>query len=611
MSDIEVERSIECMSPPERLWPIITDTERLNRAIGLGRLEVEANSDASAARYLIRTVAAGFPLEYEERPFEWQKDKHFEVLRVVRKGLTKEIENRFRLEAMPTGGTRLSLNVRVAPKSSLLRPIMALQVKRSVNKVMREFAAIDAELHAGHQAEFTSFVPNLGPDLLARACDNLRREMQDPELGYHESELHAELAERLIQLVKNAPDPEVDRLRPFELADRWGTERRELLEVCLCAVNAGLLELSWDLVCPSCRTGSERLNSLVELSTAAHCQFCDIDYELDLDRAVEATFCPAAGVRTVDVGPYCIGGPARTPHVLAQAILHPHAVSELEAPPGEGRYRLFVRGGSVRSLLVREGAPEHVQLAVRGEAFDDDSEVEAAPGAKLEFHFHADNESHVKLESLVYRDQAATAHVVSTLEAFRRRFASQLLRPGLSLKVGRVALLFTDLTDSTAMYSSLGDARAFRVVLDHFDVLRQVITEHDGTVVKTIGDAVMAAFVDEGEAVRCAVALHRAMPEFRASQGDASNVKLKVGVYSGPCYSVNANNSLDYFGQSVNIAARLQGKAGAGEIVLTEEASKKALQHGWLAGSTPSAVFSAELKGVAGSLSMVRVLVDG
>ena len=121
----------------------------------------------------------------------------------------------------------------------------------------------------------------------------------------------------------------------------------------------------------------------------------------------------------------------------------------------------------------------------------------------------------------------------------------------------------------------------------------------------------MAAFVDEGEAVRCAVALHRAMPEFRASQGDASNVKLKVGVYSGPCYSVNANNSLDYFGQSVNIAARLQGKAGAGEIVLTEEASKKALQHGWLAGSTPSAVFSAELKGVAGSLSMVRVLVDG
>ncbi|MCA9645540.1 MAG: hypothetical protein KC492_32845, partial [Myxococcales bacterium] len=89
-----------------------------------------------------------------------------------------------------------------------------------------------------------------------------------------------------------------------------------------------------------------------------------------------------------------------------------------------------------------------------------------------------------------------------------------------------------------------------------------------------------------------------------------SGVRLKVGVYSGPCYSVNANNILDSFGQSVNIAARLQGKAGAGEIVLTEEAAKKALQHGWLQGAAPSAPFSAELKGVSGSLSMVRVLVD-
>ena len=135
MSDIEVERSIECKSPADRLWPIITDTERMNRAIGLGRLEVQPNSDQSAARYLIKTVAAGFPLEYEERPFEWQLNKRFEVRRVVRKGLTREIENRFRLDPLEAGGTRLSLTVRVVPKSALLRPVMAIQVKRSANLV--------------------------------------------------------------------------------------------------------------------------------------------------------------------------------------------------------------------------------------------------------------------------------------------------------------------------------------------------------------------------------------------------------------------------------------------------------------------------------------------
>ena len=85
-------------------------------------------------------------------------------------------------------------------------------------------------------------------------------------------------------------------------------------------VTAGLLDLKWDIVCPSCRTASERVPRLADLPAEGHCQLCEVNFAMDLDRAVEATFSPHPSIRPVDEGPYCIGGPARTPHVYAQAL---------------------------------------------------------------------------------------------------------------------------------------------------------------------------------------------------------------------------------------------------------------------------------------------------
>ena len=158
-----------------------------------------------------------------------------------------------------------------------------------------------------------------------------------------------------------------------------------------------------------------------------------------------------------------------------------------------------------------------------------------------------------------------------------------MLRPGVVLRVARVALLFSDLTDSTALYSRTGDAIAFGIVQDHFDLLRETIEKHEGTIVKTIGDAVMAAFLDELQALRAALAMQRAFPHFQAEHLEAGGVALKLGVYAGACYGVTANDVLDYFGQSVNIAARLQATAHSGEIVVTAELAECAEQAGELA----------------------------
>jgi len=328
-----------------------------------------------------------------------------------------------------------------------------------------------------------------------------------------------------------------------------------------------LLELSWELVCPSCRTGTESAEALSELPVSGHCQLCDLSFELELDRAVEATFRPSRSLRTLATGPYCIGGPRRTPHVVAQTLLEPGGKAELVAPSEPGRYRLFLRGGSTSALEVAEGGQKSLLIrAAEGELSP--ATAVLAPGAQLEIEHAGEKQTHIKLERLAYASRAATAHVVSTLPEFRREFSGDLLRPGTTLKVARVALLFTDLTDSTALYTRVGDAKAFKVVHEHFDLLKSIVAERRGSVVKTIGDAVMAAFVEERDAVAAAVEMLERFPTFRGGLPEASKTFLKVGVYAGPCYVVTANGILDYFGQTVNLAARLQGAARAGDVIL-------------------------------------------
>jgi hypothetical protein len=175
---------------------------------------------------------------------------------------------------------------------------------------------------------------------------------------------------------------------------------------------------------------------------------------------------------------------------VAQTLLEPHGTAELKAPAELGRYRLFLRGGATSALEIAEGGETELTVKAAGGSLSPTKAL-LAPGASLRLVLEGENQTHLKLERLLYASAAATAHVVSTLPEFRRDFSGDLLRPGTTLRVARVALLFTDLTDSTALYTRVGDAKAFKVVHEHFDLLLSIIAARRGTLVKTIGDAVM------------------------------------------------------------------------------------------------------------------------
>lgn len=554
---------------------------------------VEAGARTSA-RFVVETTAGGFAMSYEEAPFEWTVNERFSVFRKMRSGPLESYTYGVVLEPTAEGGTRVTVRLELAPRHWLLRPVVQLQSSRFLANVSRLADEIDAHLRDRAPSPFLEPRSPANEERLVHAARELDKRGLD-----------AGVVRAVLESVRSGPDADVVRMRPFEIAERAGLDRRETLRVFLHGVTVGVFELRWALVCPSCRTASDQVASLSAIGEGGHCQLCDLSYGVELDRAVEATFRPHPSVREVEDRMFCLGGPWRTPHVLVQANLDAGASRDLAVPAAAvGRHRVFARGGAVASVDVEDGAPLGVTTKLGPGAFAP-ATLRVAPGGKITVDNASGEPLHVKLEGLGYATLAATAHEVTTMSEFRRLFSKELLKPSTPLKVGHCAILFSDLTGSTALYSHAGDAAAFRLVDDHFDVLRKAVDDAGGTVVKTMGDAVMAAFLDAERCTRGAIACLRAFDAFRRTHDNGELTGLKLGLYAGPCYVVTANDVIDYFGQTVNCASRVQHLAESGEILMEED----------VFGALPEADrgalavierFEAKVKGVDAPLRLVR-----
>ncbi len=590
-TEVVVERVVECLSERSAVWQALADTDRLNRAAGMQRLALEPFEGESAARFLVRTSIAGFEVAYEELPYEWHHLERFRVRRLVREGPVSQLTTSFTTKARLGGGTTVALQVSATTPDPEMVEMVKLSAEFSLEGLCTAVAQLDAQLQRGEVV-----LPHRSAEVNADALEVARNVLIQQG--------HTLAGTRLIELISGGGDDAISALRPYVLADQWHLPRADVLAAALAAVRAGLLELRWDLVCPSCRTGSTTVGSLAELSEHGSCQLCDIEFGLDLDEAVEATFRPTAHIRAVDGGPYCIGGPSRTPHVLSQALLPAGGSVTLSAPSEPGRYRLFVRGGQTLLLEVEPGGATELQVPAQVSQWPVKAEV--APHARIEVASSESVARHVKLERVSWPRQAATARDVMLIPGFRRDFSTQLLKPGLALKVARVSLLFSDLTGSTALYSEAGDAAAFRLVLDHFDVLISVIERRGGSVVKTIGDAIMAAFTDDVSALGAALDMLTVFETFREVNELRARTHVKLGIFGGPTYVVTANGVLDYFGQTVNVAARLQGEAHSGEVVAPLELVE-AVPESLRAKMLDVQRYDAQLKGIDAPMAVVRL----
>jgi class 3 adenylate cyclase len=160
-----------------------------------------------------------------------------------------------------------------------------------------------------------------------------------------------------------------------------------------------------------------------------------------------------------------------------------------------------------------------------------------------------------------------SAAVVSSLQDFRDLFSSEMLSLNETFSIENLGFLFTDLKGSTEMYERLGDAQAFALVKEHFSILEGLVREHSGAIVKTIGDAVMAVFTDAANTVRTAVEMIEAFDDLETARKLKNAIIVKVGIHHGPCIAVTLNERIDYFGTTVNIAARVQGLSDGRDVM--------------------------------------------
>lgn len=408
--------------------------------------------------------------------------------------------------------------------------------------------------------------------------------------------------------IRTADDFALFRINPIRFAAEKNIAEAETIDLFLHGAFLGLFEMDWLLLCSACSCVVESFGSLKGVRNQFHCSMCRTDLEAALDDYIAGTFTVSPQIR-----PIAFHRPEDLPawdfafaYKLTDEGLLPDgtpfvqmlrswtsAVSYL--PPGMTRLKVEAEEGLLHAWgpdsdagfdFRVEGepatAPQTVPIRYMGNRCEP-VEGTVAPGRIVfEIKNETNQQGFLGISAVPAKDLPILAipqlDFVSYLsgsrllanQTFRDLFRSEAIRAVEGIGVRDITLLFTDLKGSTDLYDRIGDLNALSLVQQHFERLRDVTVRHGGAIIKTIGDAVMAAFVEPADAVRAALAMLQDMEAFNGRL-PSREVILKIGIHRGAAIAVTLNERLDYFGQTVNIAARVQSLSDAKEICLTGE----------------------------------------
>ncbi len=540
--------AIDVELAPDELWPLVSDVSRLNRALGNPEMKFEEKEGLryGSGRY------GGVWHEWHEVPWDWVAGRWFTFLRVYSRGAMRALWTIHRLEPIDGGkGTRLYVYFGAVPRWRVLAPVMKLNFAG----IGRQYRKVIPELASGYKAVRDAALHRPAPTLGEQAAGRLAA-IAD---GLVKGGLDAGAVGKLVEMVRTGDELDLFRIQVRERARAWGVDEDALLRVFLHATRAGLLELTWDTVCPHCRGVRDSETKLGDVAAEGECEACDVTF--GTAEAVEVSFRIHPSIREVAQRLFCSAEPATKQHIRVQRALTPGKNAAIEVDLAPGRYRLRNRGASSPAGFLDVTAAGNGEAKVEWHASTPPGEHASTPHAALELVNDSSEPRTFILEQAKPADLALRPGRLLSHQEFRDLFSEEYLGADVRLSVGEQTILFTDIVGSTAMYAEKGDPDAFVAVRHHFTEVFGLIARHRGAVVKTIGDAAMGAFMDPVDAVRCAVAIQQAF-------ADPGGLRLRVSLNTGNCIAVKLNANLDYFGHAVNLAAKLQNVVEAGQVVV-------------------------------------------
>jgi class 3 adenylate cyclase len=403
--------------------------------------------------------------------------------------------------------------------------------------------------------------------------------------------------------VREAADRDLCRVNALTFAAQHGLNEERVIAAFLHAARLGLFELSWNVLCPGCGGVLDAGATLKTLNREEYaCGLCASGYEPILDEMVEVTFTVNSRVRRIaahspDTLPEVEyyrqifwGSGVDLPETLGDSLAA-FTIDSIELPPGEkavlsvqlpsdfvilfdpvthGAQFIDVKGEPTRERQTLSMVFNKLQTLV--------GTVELRPGP---LRVSLDNQTDRRVlpglwiagdrlhDLLGRRRPFLTAKRLLTNQTFRDIYRTDTLDVDQRLKITSLTFLFTDLKGSTALYERVGDLVAYDLVRQHFRVLHEVVAAEAGAVVKTIGDAVMATFPTPDRALAAALRMREEMARINTERNN-EDLLLKIGIHEGPCLAVTLNDHQDYFGQTVNMAARVQGLASSRAIIVTK-----------------------------------------
>jgi len=411
------------------------------------------------------------------------------------------------------------------------------------------------------------------------------------------------VADAIGKLIESGEDHELNRINLLDFSARTGLDEERVISGFLHASRLGLFDLTWNVLCPGCGGVLDAHSTLKSLRhDDYHCGLCACGYEASVDEQVEVAFTVSPRVRRIA---------AHDPNTLPiweyykqifwssgvdfdkesfSSLTEEVVLDALELPAGEKAVLSLQLPGEF--IIIFEPVTHGAQfIDVQGEPTRERQQlsliynkIQAPVGTMTlrpgPLRLSLDNQAGVRVLPSVFVAADALHHLIGkrkpfltakrmlTNQTFRDVFKADNLNIDQRLKITSLTFLFTDLKGSTALYERVGDLAAFDLVRAHFHALLEIISSEKGAVVKTIGDAVMATFIRPEHAIVAGLRMRAAMDALNAARG-TSDLVVKIGIHEGPCLAVMLNERQDYFGQTVNIAARVQGLATSQAIHIT------------------------------------------
>ena len=404
-------------------------------------------------------------------------------------------------------------------------------------------------------------------------------------------------------LARTGSDRALNRVNALEFAARHNFNEDHVLSTLVHASRLGLFDMSWNMLCPGCGGVLDANATLKSLDRSDYpCAICATDFAPSLDEMVEVSFTVNPRVRRI-----AAHDPDRLTmfEYLKQVfwssgldvteddfnlMLDKVMLDSVELPPGEkcilslqlpaAFVIVFDPVTHSAQFIDVKGEPtrERRELTVvYNKVHAHTSTIEMRPGPlRLTLENRTDKRALTGIfvagedlhHAISKRKPFLTAKRLLTNQAFQDIYRTDALDVNQRLRITSLTVLFSDLKGSTELYERVGDLVAYDLVKSHFRVLNEAVALESGAVVKTIGDAVMATFPSPERGLAAALRMRDAVRHVGGERAD--DLTVKIGLHEGPCLAVMLNDRLDYFGQTVNIAARVQGLCQSRSIFATK-----------------------------------------